>query len=63
MEEYNLLRKQLISFLESKIKECEGHKKYLYEKQNTKLVEKSRIIGCIGVYKEVLDFVRGGKNE
>ena len=57
-------KQQLISWLEDKIKEYEGHKKYLYEKQNTKLVEKSRIIGCIGVYKEVLDFVnKVGKDE
>lgn len=52
-------KQQLISWLEDKIKEYEGHKKYLYEKQNTKLVEKSRIIGCIGVYQEVLDYVKG----
>ena len=55
-------RKQLISFLEDKIKENQKIQKYLYEKENIKLVEKAKINSCIGVYQEVLNFVnRGGK--
>ncbi len=55
-------KQQLISFLEDKIKEYEKLKKYLYEKENTKLVRKATISGCIGAFQEVLDFVnKGGK--
>ena len=55
-------KQQLISFLEDKIKENQKIQKYLYEKENIKLVEKAKINSCIGVYQEVLNFVnRGGK--
>ena len=57
-------KQQLISFLEDKIKEYQKIQKYLYEKENIKLVEKAKINSYIGVYQEVLDFVdKGGKDE
>ena len=57
-------KQQLISFLEDKIKEYKKTEKYLYEEENTKLVEKARVMGIIGAYQEVLDFVnKGGKDE
>ena len=60
----NLEKQQLISFLEDKIKENQKIQKYLYEKENIKLVEKAKINSCIGVYQEVLDFVnKRGKND
>ena len=51
-------KQQLISFLEDKIKEYTEFEKYLYEKENTKLVEKAKIYACIGAFREVLDFVK-----
>lgn len=52
-----IFKRQLINFLEDKIKEYRDFEKYLYIKEPTKLVEKARIGGCIDVYLEVLDFV------
>ena len=50
-------KQQFISFLKVKIKEYKKTEKYLYEEENTKLVEKARVMGIIGAYQEVLDFV------
>ena len=62
IEQLQKERQQLISFLEDRIKEYKKWQKCLYEKENTKLLEKATVGGYIGAFKEVLDFVKkGGK--
>lgn len=52
-------KENLIKWLEDNIKNCKKYQKYLYEKENTKLVDKTYVNGEIGTYQGVLDKFRG----
>lgn len=52
-------KEELIKYLEQQIENEKKVQKFLYENENTKLVEKAKVNSAIGTYQEILDKVRG----
>lgn len=53
--------KKLIKYLEDKIKLEKIKQKFLYENENSKLVEKATVNSSIRSYREILERIKSGK--
>lgn len=56
-------KQKLIKYLEDKIKEEKKIQKFLYEKENTKLVEKATTNSAIRTYRDLLERIKNNNYE